>query len=182
MVSCLPHVKTHSSSPQFLIPNSKISATRNLQISRRYGNVGSSPLWQPLENGERCILSSKCAEGGSVGEIENKLEKQIGTEEDLTRIERPTGKCCEEVGGMVESLECLEREAIMGEDEGKEPVFLRFLMLHWYGGREYEGRVGFVGLRRDSGSSWEEVSGRDHLSRAGVTEVDNRQEKTEEWT
>ncbi|MCD9642039.1 hypothetical protein HAX54_028628 [Datura stramonium] len=34
----------------------------------------------------------------------------------------------------------------------------------------------------DSGSSWEEVSGRDHLSGVGVTEVDDRQEKTEEWT
>ncbi|MCD7446905.1 hypothetical protein HAX54_018876 [Datura stramonium] len=89
MASSLPHVKTHSSSPQFLIPNSKISATRNLQISRSYGNVGSSPLPQPLKNGKRCILSSKCAEGGSVGEIENKLEKQIGREEDLTRIKRP---------------------------------------------------------------------------------------------
>lgn len=115
MASYLPHVKTHSSSPQFLIPNSKISATRNLQIPR------SCPLRHPLENGKRCILSLKCAEGGSVGEIEKKLEEKIGTEEDLARIGKPTGKC-EEVGGVVELLECLEREAIMGEDEGKEPM------------------------------------------------------------
>ncbi|MCE3049890.1 hypothetical protein HAX54_046071, partial [Datura stramonium] len=83
MESCLPHVKTHFSSPQFLIPNSKISITRNLQESHCYGNVGSCPLRQPLKNGKR----------------------------------RPTGKYCEEVGGMVELLECLEREVIMGEDE-----------------------------------------------------------------
>lgn len=30
-------------------------------------------------------------------------------------------KCGEGRGGAVELLECLEREAIMGEDEGKDP-------------------------------------------------------------
>ncbi|MCD7465761.1 hypothetical protein HAX54_001863 [Datura stramonium] len=109
MASHLPH----SASPQFLIPNSKISATRNLQIPRGDGNAGFCR--------KKCILSSKCAEGGSVGEIEKKLEEQIGREEDLARIGKPTGKP-EEVGEMVELLENLEREAIMGEDEGKEPM------------------------------------------------------------
>lgn len=35
-------------------------------------------------------------------------------------------------------------------------------------------------LDRDSGSSWEEVSVRDHLYGVGVTEVNDRQEKTQE--
>ncbi|KAK4363540.1 hypothetical protein RND71_018781 [Anisodus tanguticus] len=103
MASFLSNVKTHFSSslsPQY----SKISATNhNLQIPGRvYGR-----------NGERCMLSKlKCGKGrGSVWEIERKLEEMV--------IEKDK---CKEVDGMVELLECLEREAIMGDDEGKEPM------------------------------------------------------------
>ncbi|KAH0686099.1 hypothetical protein KY284_016652 [Solanum tuberosum] len=101
MASFLPHVKTH-----FLIPNSNISATHNyLQIPSGYGKyIGSNQLRQPL-------LSSKCGKGDSIG----KLEEQI---DNLGRMSSK----CKEVGGMVELLECLEREAIMGDDEGKAPM------------------------------------------------------------
>ncbi|KAL3341782.1 hypothetical protein AABB24_026018 [Solanum stoloniferum] len=106
MASFLPHVKTHFSSPQFPIPNSNISATHNLQIPSGYGKyMGSNQLRQPL-------LSSKCGKGDS---IERKLEEQI---DNLGRMSSK----CKEVGGMVELLECLEREAIMGDDEGKAPM------------------------------------------------------------
>ncbi|OIT38574.1 hypothetical protein A4A49_01138 [Nicotiana attenuata] len=48
-----------------------------------------------------------------------KLEDEMGIEDQ--ELSRLTDKCKGE-GGMVELLECLEREAIMGEDEGKEPM------------------------------------------------------------
>ncbi|KAG5616333.1 hypothetical protein H5410_016157 [Solanum commersonii] len=104
MASFLPHVKTHfSSPPHFLIPNSNISAIHNLQIPRY---IGSNQLRQPL-------LSSKCGKGDS---IERKL-----LDEQIDNLGRMPSKC-KEVGGMVELLECLEREAIMGDDEGKAPM------------------------------------------------------------
>lgn len=40
---------------------------------------------------------------------------------DWMRVGRLRDKCGEGRGGAVELLECLVREAIMGEDEGKEP-------------------------------------------------------------
>lgn len=51
--------------------------------------------------------------GGSVSEVERELASQ-GEE-----MGRWTEKCGGQ--GVAELLECLEREAIMGEDEGKEP-------------------------------------------------------------
>lgn len=111
MASFLPHVKTYFSSP-----NSNINSEthHNLQFPGGYGNVDS---WKPLlSNGK---MSSKCAKGESIGKIERKLEEQIGREEDLARV---SSNCQQLSGGMVELLECLEREAIMGEDEGKDPM------------------------------------------------------------
>lgn len=58
----------------------------------------------------------------------SKLEKKWGNneiinEEELMGSERFREKCKETInGGFPELLECLEREAIMGEDEGKEPT------------------------------------------------------------
>lgn len=58
----------------------------------------------------------------------SKLEKKWGNneiinEEELMGSERFREKCKETInGGIPELLECLEREAIMGEDEGKEPT------------------------------------------------------------
>ncbi|KAH0761584.1 hypothetical protein KY290_017657 [Solanum tuberosum] len=102
MASFLPHVKTH-----FLIPNSNISAIHNLQFPSGYGKyIGNNQLRQPL-------LSSKCGKGDS---IERKL-----LDEQIDNLGRMSSKC-KEVSGMVELLECLEREAIMGDDEGKSPM------------------------------------------------------------
>ncbi|XP_031109526.1 uncharacterized protein LOC116013752 [Ipomoea triloba] len=57
----------------------------------------------------------KCGGGGSsVPELERKLE------EELAGMGRERGKCYE-VNGVAELLECLEREAIMGDDEGRDP-------------------------------------------------------------
>ncbi|KAH7548236.1 hypothetical protein JRO89_XS14G0087200 [Xanthoceras sorbifolium] len=43
-------------------------------------------------------------------------------EEEWMKIGNLREKCKEERSGTVELLECLEREAIMGDDEGKEPT------------------------------------------------------------
>ena len=51
-----------------------------------------------------------------------KPEKELEKEEYREWREMEKCKGCEEKGGMVELMECLEREAIMGEDEGKEAI------------------------------------------------------------
>lgn len=63
-------------------------------------------------------MVANCAKG------EGPMEEIIITEEELMGLERLREKCKEETmnGGIAELLECLEREAIMGEDEGKEPT------------------------------------------------------------
>ncbi|XP_015069222.2 uncharacterized protein LOC107013856 [Solanum pennellii] len=102
--------------PQFLIPNSDISATPryyNLQIPSGYGNTYR--IRQPFLSNEKksYVLWSKCGKGDS---IEKRFEEQIDN------LGSMSGKCKEVMGGMVELLECLEREAIMGDDEGKAPM------------------------------------------------------------
>lgn len=48
----------------------------------------------------------------------------IGKEEteELIGMKKWSKKCRETGGGIVEVMECLEREAIMGEDEGREAI------------------------------------------------------------
>ncbi|CAI9767591.1 unnamed protein product [Fraxinus pennsylvanica] len=63
--------------------------------------------------------SVKCSKGGTAGwELERKLQKEMNMEEDI--VGNWKENCCRESGGVVELMECLEGEAIMGEDEGKE--------------------------------------------------------------
>ena len=59
--------------------------------------------------------ANKGCSTGSASEIEKELEAEMRPEEWMR------DKCGGGRGGAVELLECLEREAIMGEDEGKEP-------------------------------------------------------------
>lgn len=60
--------------------------------------------------------ANKGCSTGSASEVENELEAEMRLEEWMR------DKCGGGRGGAVELLECLEREAIMGEDEGKEPT------------------------------------------------------------
>ncbi|KAI3458421.1 hypothetical protein Pfo_015084 [Paulownia fortunei] len=72
----------------------------------------------------RCgqVSSLKCAEGGSVSEVEKILMgNEFNMEEELIGMRKLNEKC-KGVGGIVELLECLESEAIMGEDVGREPT------------------------------------------------------------
>ncbi|KAG6402019.1 hypothetical protein SASPL_138888 [Salvia splendens] len=64
----------------------------------------------------------KCAKADSVPAAEQRLvlgnEEVSDMEEELRKL---NGKCGG-IGGIVELMECLEREAIMGDDEGREPT------------------------------------------------------------
>ncbi|KAG5019318.1 hypothetical protein AAZX31_06G135100 [Glycine max] len=61
-----------------------------------------------------------CASWSLVRELEKELEAEMNTHEE-TGMAKFKHKCGEGKG-VVEMLECLEREAIMGEDVGKEPM------------------------------------------------------------
>ncbi|TKY73957.1 hypothetical protein E2542_SST02716 [Spatholobus suberectus] len=62
-----------------------------------------------------------CASWSLVRELEAEMKTQEGEEKESIGLARFRHKCGEEKG-VVELLECLEREAIMGEDVGKEPM------------------------------------------------------------
>ncbi|KAJ4825654.1 hypothetical protein Tsubulata_038884 [Turnera subulata] len=69
---------------------------------------------------------TRCAKWGSssgcVAEVEKQLEEEVNPEGEnwIVEMGKLRGKC-QERKGMVELLECLESEAIMGEDEGRDP-------------------------------------------------------------
>ena len=64
--------------------------------------------------------AARCAEQGSV--IEESQEEGLGSgmDSEWKEMGKWRDKCQDK--GMVELLECLEKEAIMGEDEGREPT------------------------------------------------------------
>uniref|UniRef100_A0A6M2F1X0 Uncharacterized protein n=1 Tax=Populus davidiana TaxID=266767 RepID=A0A6M2F1X0_9ROSI len=70
------------------------------------------------------VVAARCGNRGPVTELERDMEAEMNREgEDDWIVE--IGKSreeCEESKGMVELLECLEREAIMGDDEGRDPT------------------------------------------------------------
>ncbi|XP_059315647.1 uncharacterized protein LOC132066338 [Lycium ferocissimum] len=103
-----PKAKFHPFSPpsSFLAPIFRISSV------------------QPLHNEEsRKFSKLKCAKGPSVSKLELEINQDdMDMEKELIEMRRMEDKCKGISGGIVELLECLEREAIMGEDEGKEPT------------------------------------------------------------
>ncbi|CAB4301539.1 unnamed protein product [Prunus armeniaca] len=94
---------------------------------RPWQNHGLSLMQQRVDHKKSTsAVVVRCADtgcsSGPVSEIEGELEAEIRPEdgaEEWLRVGRLREKCGDR--GMVELLECLEREAIMGEDEGKEP-------------------------------------------------------------
>ncbi|OMO89980.1 hypothetical protein COLO4_19470 [Corchorus olitorius] len=83
--------------------------SHGLGLKRRFGHVAAVG----------CVAS----DSGLLAELERELEAEMKPEEEeeWRRIGRLGGRC-KERKGMVELLECLETEAIMGEDQGKEPT------------------------------------------------------------
>ncbi|GER50871.1 Cobyrinic acid A,C-diamide synthase [Striga asiatica] len=78
------------------------------------------PVLKSLHKGR--VLKVECAKGVWLP-ADKKLaaNEELDLEEEIIGLKELSSKCRGECGGMVELLECLEREAIMGEDEGKEP-------------------------------------------------------------
>ncbi|KZV42492.1 Voltage-dependent T-type calcium channel subunit alpha-1I [Dorcoceras hygrometricum] len=70
-------------------------------------------LKQRIPRKGQLVSKMGCAESASLSELDKKLE------EELIGMER-LSENCKEIGGIVELLECLEMEAIMGEDKGIE--------------------------------------------------------------
>ncbi|XP_073132842.1 uncharacterized protein [Henckelia pumila] len=70
-------------------------------------------LKQRIPRNGQLVSRIRCSNSGSVPELDKKLE------EELIGMKRLSNKC-KEIGGIVELVECLEREAIMGEDKGRE--------------------------------------------------------------
>ncbi|CAA3007540.1 Hypothetical predicted protein [Olea europaea subsp. europaea] len=105
MEAFLPgHVKTHPfQSPVLLKP--KIS---------NYSSILHKPK---VSINFKAFGSLKCCKGGTVGwELERNLQ-EMNMEDEIVGKWKEN---CRQSGGVVELLECLEKEAIMGEDEGKE--------------------------------------------------------------
>lgn len=61
---------------------------------------------------------TKCAKADGEKKLVLENEEEFGMADELRNL---NGKCGG-IGGIVELMECLEREAIMGEDEGREPT------------------------------------------------------------
>ncbi|CAI9091901.1 OLC1v1027012C1 [Oldenlandia corymbosa var. corymbosa] len=86
----------------------------------------SSPIRQKRKEGVNCT------KGASVSFPEEKQQQHFGdedddetttiTEEEVMSLGKLGDKCNEVSGGIAELLECLESEAIMGDDQGKQPT------------------------------------------------------------
>lgn len=87
--------------------------------------MGTSSLRRRGAKNDRGIgVAVECAKLGpaTVAEFERELEEEMnpGGGAEWIRLGRLRDKCGGRKG-VVELLECLEREAIMGDDEGKDP-------------------------------------------------------------
>ncbi|XP_028778892.1 uncharacterized protein LOC114735366 [Neltuma alba] len=94
---------------------------------------GFKPSKMKMSQGWRIVQRRKGDDGAAVGCASWSLEAELQRELEAEMKEQEEGEGeeigmarfrhkCEEGQGLVELLECLEREAIMGEDVGKEPL------------------------------------------------------------
>ncbi|KAL6980867.1 hypothetical protein U1Q18_022504 [Sarracenia purpurea var. burkii] len=109
----------------FSIPNPKPS-------SIPFHAIGAQQLSFPLRNSalqrnQRPLTAAiGCAKGSPVTELKREsssdevMMMSVSGEDEWAGIGGKWREKCEQGGGIVELLECLEREAIMGEDEGRE--------------------------------------------------------------
>ncbi|AES98377.1 hypothetical protein MtrunA17_Chr5g0428371 [Medicago truncatula] len=119
--SFVTNVHDFTFSPSLICSNSLIPFQSNVFPS----NVTLKPLRAKV-----CISHKQkgksefvvgCASWGLVNEFKRELEEgETNDEKGKSGITRYREKCGEREG-VVELLECLEKEAIMGDDEGKEP-------------------------------------------------------------
>ncbi|XP_054797361.1 uncharacterized protein LOC129302469 [Prosopis cineraria] len=87
----------------------------------------SQAAWRLVQRKKENGLAVGCGIWGLEAELERELEAEMKQkregegEEERIEMARFRHKCGEGKG-LVELLECLEKEAIMGEDVGKEPL------------------------------------------------------------
>ncbi|KAL1819938.1 hypothetical protein DCAR_0416243 [Daucus carota subsp. sativus] len=102
---------SHSLAPLMIPQTTNYSVNTKLpQTQKKLIGCTSTKLW----HGKRaCGLVMGCAKsgGGSLTEMEAKIKSERDSDFE--------GKC-QGKEGIVELMECLESEAIMGEDEGKD--------------------------------------------------------------
>lgn len=104
----------------------KVAKVRNLCFkvnNHSWPNHGCGFVHKGKVNDEFVV---GCASWSLVRELERELEAEMNSQEDEEKaatigMARFRHKCGEGKG-VVELLECLEKEAIMGEDVGKEPT------------------------------------------------------------
>ncbi|KAL5799805.1 hypothetical protein ACOSQ4_032689 [Xanthoceras sorbifolium] len=95
---------------------------------QKLGNLPSSLRFKCNNNGVVAIgclalgSSPSPSPSPSSSSVVVKMDNPEEEEEEWMKIGNLREKCKGERSGTVELLECLEREAIMGDDEGKEPT------------------------------------------------------------
>ncbi|KAK7282447.1 hypothetical protein RIF29_11224 [Crotalaria pallida] len=105
----------------------KVAKVRNMGFkvnknNHSWPNYASCCIKQGKDNNGFVV---GCASWSLVEKMEKELEAEMNAQEDEEKASTGMGRFrdkCGEGKGVVEMLECLEREAIMGEDVGKEPM------------------------------------------------------------
>ncbi|XWS65619.1 hypothetical protein CRYUN_Cryun05aG0129200 [Craigia yunnanensis] len=93
-----------------------------LRMPSAYGGLQSHGLSLKQRLGHVRVVGCVASDSGLLAEIERDLDAEMKPEEEEWMKVGRLGERCKERKGMVELLECLETEAIMGEDQGREPT------------------------------------------------------------
>ncbi|WCJ20100.1 hypothetical protein M5689_002357 [Euphorbia peplus] len=102
---------------------SSLNTVLNISSSFTPHKINKLPLMECLSFKQRKRLNSQrvsCVKLES-SDFERKQDAEMNPDW-MMELGKLQDKCCQGKGGMVEMMECLEKEAIMGQDEGKEPT------------------------------------------------------------
>ncbi|KAH7537692.1 hypothetical protein FEM48_Zijuj03G0119800 [Ziziphus jujuba var. spinosa] len=121
---CSSFLSYRTQRPSFLCQSHRPRHVTVPSLSTWRWKVGPSLLQREVDHHRLEGVAVKCEKLGSgyVAELERELQEEINPEEKAEWMR--LGRLRENCGGrkgVVELLECLEREAIMGEDQGREP-------------------------------------------------------------
>ncbi|XP_010552911.1 PREDICTED: uncharacterized protein LOC104823170 [Tarenaya hassleriana] len=94
------------------VPVSKIPVSKQAQLVLKLGKDSTLSTLKERWSGARCVASSSASAAA--------MEEIIITPEEVEELMKRRDKCVEK-NDVPELLECLETEAIMGDDEGKYP-------------------------------------------------------------
>ncbi|KAK7353509.1 hypothetical protein VNO80_18958 [Phaseolus coccineus] len=123
-VSCclaVAHNVYHPSLTLRNINNSHVVSCQNpFSLKERFWPNHISYSVQEIKGSGSFVVG--CGSWSLVRELEQELEAEMRTEEGGESGMGRYRHKCREGKGVVDMLECLEKEAIMGEDEGKDPM------------------------------------------------------------